>query len=453
VWIGLFVLVLYFLGRLVTNTPELSDFAATPDQAQQSLNEATRWHILAFVGLLTALGGLITLPIALIRVMTTERQVTAAEQGLITDRINKAVEGLGADKVVKRQRVNSNGKKVFAKTDEGTPDLTRPIWDEITEPNLEVRIGAIFSLERISQDSPRDHIQIMEILCAYIVQNSDRSDVEMPENEEELTPEQWEKWATSFLQKPRSDIETILSVLSRRSKHLRALEKAAGFQLKLEEVDLRCLRLPALDLRGANLFGAMFAGAIIPSAKFNEANLHRAQFQAATLKDSEFTLADLRFAQMHSAILWGTTNFQEASFFRTKLPNSDLGQADLKLAQLILTDLQETFVKHIDLRGAYLVGVTFSERAGLDTVEFRGSGIRNIDLSLLSLTQDQLDEMFGDSSVTVPKGRSRPTHWPPEDAKPLSETDFKAQWRAWQKSIGFDPEDPSTWDAPKKDHP
>jgi hypothetical protein len=43
---------------------------------------------------------------------------------------------------------------------------------ELTEPNLEVRIGSIYALERIARDSDRDHIQIMEIVCAYVRKNS-----------------------------------------------------------------------------------------------------------------------------------------------------------------------------------------------------------------------------------------------------------------------------------------
>ncbi len=81
-----------------------------------------------------------------------ERQARTAEQGHITDRITKAVEQLGAEKTVK---VQEDGKTV-----------------ERTEPNFEVRLGAIYALERIAEDSERDHIPIMETLCAYIRQNS-----------------------------------------------------------------------------------------------------------------------------------------------------------------------------------------------------------------------------------------------------------------------------------------
>jgi hypothetical protein len=40
------------------------------------------------------------------------------------------------------------------------------------KPNLEVRLGGIYALERIAYDSPRDHWTIMEILTAYVRQNA-----------------------------------------------------------------------------------------------------------------------------------------------------------------------------------------------------------------------------------------------------------------------------------------
>lgn len=87
------------------------------------------------------------------------------KEGHITDRINKAVEQLGAEKTVKVRGKDAEGK-----------DITI----EETRPNLEVRIGAILSLERIAQDSTRydrgrDHVRVMEILCAYVRENAPAS--------------------------------------------------------------------------------------------------------------------------------------------------------------------------------------------------------------------------------------------------------------------------------------
>ncbi|WP_300534531.1 pentapeptide repeat-containing protein, partial [uncultured Mameliella sp.] len=82
------------------------------------------------------------------------RTVEFQKEGHITERISKAVEQLGAEKSVKR---------------DGKP--------EETVPNIEVRIGGLLSLERIAQDSTnydkgRDHVRVMEILCAYVRENA-----------------------------------------------------------------------------------------------------------------------------------------------------------------------------------------------------------------------------------------------------------------------------------------
>jgi 1-deoxy-D-xylulose 5-phosphate reductoisomerase len=79
--------------------------------------------------LIAALAGLIAMPRTLIRLHYTRRQTLAKEEGLITDRINAAVLGLGAEKTVKF--VDSDHKIV-----------------EQTLPNIEVRIGALLSLGR-----------------------------------------------------------------------------------------------------------------------------------------------------------------------------------------------------------------------------------------------------------------------------------------------------------------
>src|SRR5207248_11751254 len=40
------------------------------------------------------------------------------------------------------------------------------------KPDLEVRLGGIYALERIARDSSRDHWTIMEVLTAYVRQNA-----------------------------------------------------------------------------------------------------------------------------------------------------------------------------------------------------------------------------------------------------------------------------------------
>jgi hypothetical protein len=135
--------------------------------------------------------GLLLLYLTWRRARAGDATVRIMEQGHITDRFTKAIEQLG----------KLDGDK----------------------PNIEVRLGAIYALERIAIDSARDHWTIMEILTAYVRQNAP-FDADRPYVEGE---------------KPRTDIQAILTVLGRRK---------TGPQR--ERPDLQ------LDLSNSRLFGA-----------------------------------------------------------------------------------------------------------------------------------------------------------------------------------------------------
>ncbi len=180
------------------------------------------------------------------------------KEGHITDRISKAVEQLGAEKTVKK--LNFQDETV-----------------ETSEPNIEVRLGGLLSLERIAQDSTnydkgRDHVRVMEILCAYVRENSNartprrslRSQFEdsvtndlgspnltiaefmemegIPPHEDiedHIGINAVKRWASTLLE-PRADVQQALDILGRRdaTKKVVELEIEAGYRL---------------DLRGSNL--------------------------------------------------------------------------------------------------------------------------------------------------------------------------------------------------------
>ena len=108
------LLLIHHLGTVGTNTDHL------------------RQIILAIPVLIAALVGLIALPVTLIRLHYTRRQTLAEEERLITDRINAALLGLGAEKTVKFE--DSDPKIV-----------------ERTVANIEVRIGSLLALGRLAQ--------------------------------------------------------------------------------------------------------------------------------------------------------------------------------------------------------------------------------------------------------------------------------------------------------------
>ena len=108
------------------------------------------------------------------------------------------------------------------------------------EPNLEVRIGAIFALERIARDSDRDHWPIMQTLTAYV-----------RENAPVLEDSDWVQ------DNPRIDVQTILTVLGRR--HRRS-EETNNQWLDLRTTDLRRAHLERAHLQDARLHGADLGG-------------------------------------------------------------------------------------------------------------------------------------------------------------------------------------------------
>src|SRR5688572_4914588 len=81
------------------------------------------------------------------------------------------------------------------------------------QPNLEVRLGGIYALERIARDSPRDHWTIMEVLTAYVRQNARWASFSATEDVSIEAKPQTEQVSTVS---PRTDVQAILTVLGRR---------------------------------------------------------------------------------------------------------------------------------------------------------------------------------------------------------------------------------------------
>lgn len=360
-------------------------FPATEEQAND-----LRWSMLAMAGMVAALGGVIAVPFTFLRTKNARDNTEIQFRGQITDRINKAVEGLGATKVVKQQRRDQEGNLTYERHADGSRNYTRPVMIEVTEPNMEVRIGAIYALERIAQDSLRDHIQIMEILCAYVREKAPVKKVSVSkvalykETIENVETGQFRLWDNTnpvrpFEIRPRADIETALKVLgSNRKPHweknqfgeptLFNLNNSGLTGADLSHLDLSFFSFRRSDLTGASLqyaktFGAVFSDAILDS-----------------------------------------TRFDHATFRHSKVAGSEFRNVDI--SPLIL-DPETT----------------------LESANFSGSVVRKVSIPTGHQCLNFLNEMFGDGSVSLPIGLQRPMHWPTED---LSFEDFWNRWRAWQ---------------------
>ena len=340
------VLFLLIVPVLWIAFPKYAALLTDPPTAQDA---AARYPaFIGFFGILTAIGALVGYAFSFIRVFSTERQTITSQQGHITERINKAVENLGTNR--------ADG-----------------------EPNIEVRLGAIYALERIAQDSPRDHIPILEILSAYIRLNAPANTATQIKDGEE---------DTTKTPSPPIDIQTVLTVIGRNPPPQNTLR-----------VDLRHCNLQQMDMEGLTFWNAILGG-----SKLEKAYLGDAHLQGAILSGAHLQGANLNKANLQGAILSGA-NLQQAELYG----------ANWQGAVLIGANLQRTYLRGVDLHWAKLAKAEI-------------------------LTQNQINDAFGDAATTLPAGLNRPAHWPDWE---LDILEHNREWKKWQ-------ENPTTYTPPPK---
>jgi hypothetical protein len=209
---------------------------------------------------------------------STQAQLQLAREGQITDRFTKAIDQMGD---------TSDGKK-----------------------RLEIRIGGIYALERIAQDSVQYYGQIMEILTAYLRENSPwppKDASVLPSAESKV--HKWTRWrkteTISFFSGAATDVQAVLDVLGRREEARVPITYRVSFDLT--ETDLQGANLVGIDLAGASLVGANLQGAWLVRANLEKADLTGANLQQAWLSGARLTRARLTDARLEGAHLSGAT--------------------------------------------------------------------------------------------------------------------------------------------------
>ena len=249
------------------------------------------------------LAALLSIPFVIWRVLIAQKQADIAEQGLITDRINKAVEQLGAEKT---------------------------IWvdgDQQSVPNLEVRLGAIYALERIAQDSLRDHIPVMEILCAYVRHNASAKKAGNYEQVKDDNGDFGGFWLEVLrrIDTSRLDIQTILTVIGRRGPkrvdyEINSKTNSIGraYKLDLRRCNLRRLDLSNLELRNADLRYSLLDSADVSDTNLQKATLRETSFEEAFLQGADLTDANLIAVKWNKANLLDVFGMKSEDIQRAK---------------------------------------------------------------------------------------------------------------------------------------
>ena len=338
------------------------------DQVRTSMLVIAAWYGVFFLIWRTVLADKQT--------QATDKQTEINRESHYTELFTKAVEQLGAVR-------EGQGKE--------------------SEPALEIRIGAIYSLERLAKDSERDYGPIIETLAAYIREHCrDPESFDDKKLSEDELKQARQKWIDSLRKNPpvnRSDVAAVLTVLSRREQNRHWTSTSENeTQPDFTGANFQNTILSAVDLSGANLEKAKLIGA----------NLSDANLREAKLKDANLAVVDLFYADLRQAKLSGA-NLQEAK----------LVGANIEKAKLIDANLQEA-----ELEGANLAG------AELENALLVGAQLKDVK----GLTDEMLEKTIGAENTLLPDGLSRPASWGSrEDAIKKWETFLKGKWQAiWE---------------------
>jgi hypothetical protein len=223
-----------------------------------------------------------------------------AEQGQVTDRYTKAIEQLGSTQ-------------------------------------LDVRLGGLYALERLAEDSPRDHQTVYDVLTTFVREHDPELSVKVDD----------------LPDSPASDVQAALTIIGRRNA-----------TRDVYVPDLRMIRTPGADLSAANLSKSILRGAYLWGADLNGVNLLHASLGGADLSSTSLIEARLGGADVIGA----------------RLRNADLSVANLQHAYLTGSDLSEANLRGADLRGAYLSGTNLrgADLRGANLTDTHGATEREI---------------------------------------------------------------------------
>ena len=161
---------------------------------------------------------------------------------------------------------------------------------------LPLRLAGLYALWKIAEEDPENHhIQIMQILCAFV--------------RNPMPLENWEPKETGDLPLTiRPDLEAVMNLLRKCNEKQREQESAVNYKM-----DFKGANLQNFDLRAGDWRFASFVGADLRGVEFDISDMRGAQFTSANLGMTSFHLVDLREASFPQAEIDESTFFDEAA--------------------------------------------------------------------------------------------------------------------------------------------
>ena len=304
----------------------------------------------------------------------TAQNARTNREGQITERFTRAIDQLGS--------TDKDGKAL-----------------------LEIRLGAIYALERIARDSPRDHWPIMEVLTAYVRQNARRTPVDpfppplTPDEVDQMEyAAQFRSWQPGGL-RARADIQAIMTVIGRTAEHAGRLKG-------------QTLNLAGADLQHVDLTHAQLQGAMLRAVDLRGAELSYTQLEGVYLSEAELAGVDLSFTRLRGVWMYDA-NLEGAQLYGAELEGAGLANSCLSRAKLSGARLRGTVfvgadLSSADFEGAFLDRASFRKASSLDGAVFKDAHLdeadfRETDLRrTIGLTRAQIDVAITDHTTLLP---------------------------------------------------
>lgn len=268
-----------------------------------------------------------------------------SRDNLLTDRYNSAIKNLGQEKI-------------------------------------ELKLVGISELETISQKYDKYYWPIMEILTAYL---RDNSSVDTQPNERspkvihismDIEANESTKSDVLKINTVSSDIQAILDVIVRRKPFLGSGE--------IKHLNLQRTNLQHTNLSGVNLSGANLSETLLSRANLSGANLSEAHLSEANLLLADFSGANLEWADLSKALL-SRANLSKALLSRANLSKALLSWVDLSQADLYQADLSRVLISNSNLSKADFseanLSMSILADSDLSGANFSGANLEKANLS------------------------------------------------------------------------
>lgn len=186
---------------------------------------------------------------------------------------------------------------------------------------LPVRLGGFYALRRLAEDYPEQyHIQIMELLCAF---------VRFPTTDESIESDLTSVELQEGVRILRPDVQGVMQSIGSRSRRGITLERDIGFRLYLRGAKMSGLQLQDGDLSRAWLTRSSLCGAILPRVDLSGARLVETDLSEAKLWGADLSAASMQGTNLSGADLCGV----DARSAAVKVPVQGLTQAQLNVAR------------------------------------------------------------------------------------------------------------------------